>query len=312
MEVSAIYADLFSFATVYKPIPVVLQLKHMKKYLMLFAFIGTGLFLSNSQPALATSGACSYHGGVNCSAGPGAYGNVTCNDGWTGSSIAYSSMTECHISKFSCMTLYPTSYSGCRQETDYTNVQSQIEAKYSIMGMIGEKSYLDEKASRLQECRKSIDDYQSIIKSYNQCIQDAYRVVPTQTQQMIQPVIQPVTPIPSIEIQAAPTSSKPVSASSTDGLFDSQGNYQWIHEFRLPTPKTYKINGNLSIGSSGDDVATLQDFLENRGFLKMPNGSNKGSFGMITKKALSAFQKSINLPATGYFGTLTRSKINSN
>lgn len=44
---------------------------------------------------LATSGACSYHGGVDCAAGPGIYGQVICNDGWTDSSVSYDSMVEC-------------------------------------------------------------------------------------------------------------------------------------------------------------------------------------------------------------------------
>src|SRR5690606_993845 len=45
--------------------------------------------------ALATSGACSGHGGVDCSSSPTLYGNVICNDGWTGSSVLYSSVAEC-------------------------------------------------------------------------------------------------------------------------------------------------------------------------------------------------------------------------
>ncbi len=326
MKVSVYCADLFSFATVYKSTQVDIQLDHMKKYLSLFAFVGIGLFLSNSQSALATSGACSYHGGVNCSAGPGAYGNVTCNDGWTGSSVAYSSMTECRVSKPSCMALYPTSYSGCRQESDYTNVQNQIDAKYSIMGMIGEKQYTDEKASRLQECRKSINDYQSIMSSYNQCIQNSYQAAPTIVQPATQQIVQPTIPVIATATEPitlpliATSSNEAIIASSTSsgGLYDSQGNYQGPRSIQTQTsglrmlvPKNNRINSILSLGSSGDDVTTLQNILEDKGFLKMPIGSNRGYFGMLTKRALSAFQKSVNLPATGYFGALTRSKINN-
>lgn len=43
----------------------------------------------------AKSGCCSSHGGVSCSAGPQGNGNVICNDGWTGSSCAYSEMVMC-------------------------------------------------------------------------------------------------------------------------------------------------------------------------------------------------------------------------
>lgn len=37
----------------------------------------------------SSSGACSGHGGVNCSAGPDSDGSVICSDGWRGSSVAY-------------------------------------------------------------------------------------------------------------------------------------------------------------------------------------------------------------------------------
>lgn len=43
----------------------------------------------------ATSGCCSHHGGVNCSYRTSS-GGVICNDGWTGSSCSYSSMSKCN------------------------------------------------------------------------------------------------------------------------------------------------------------------------------------------------------------------------
>lgn len=67
-------------------------------YLLSFVIIIAAAFLvafSIAHTTLATSGACSYHGGVNCAAGPGLYGQVICNDGWTGSSVSYYSMVEC-------------------------------------------------------------------------------------------------------------------------------------------------------------------------------------------------------------------------
>ncbi len=56
---------------------------------------------------LATSGACSYHGGVNCSAGADFDGSVICMDGWRDSTVLYSSMSECSQQQ-SCMV--PTGY----------------------------------------------------------------------------------------------------------------------------------------------------------------------------------------------------------
>jgi hypothetical protein len=52
--------------------------------------------------ALATSGACSSHGGVNCSAGEQLNGKVYCNDGWTDSSVNYDFMVSCKNHKASC------------------------------------------------------------------------------------------------------------------------------------------------------------------------------------------------------------------
>lgn len=62
----------------------------MKKIIFLIIFFSIIPF-----SVFATSGACSSHGGVNCSASVGLYGKVICNDGWTNSSVYYSSMSEC-------------------------------------------------------------------------------------------------------------------------------------------------------------------------------------------------------------------------
>ena len=50
---------------------------------------------SFSSVTFATSGACSRHSGVNCSAGPDYDGSVICNDGNRNSSVSYSSMVKC-------------------------------------------------------------------------------------------------------------------------------------------------------------------------------------------------------------------------
>lgn len=64
----------------------------MKK--LFITIVLSGLVLSNT-PALATSGACSGHGGVDCSAGPDYDNSVICYDGWTNSSVDYTSMVSC-------------------------------------------------------------------------------------------------------------------------------------------------------------------------------------------------------------------------
>ena len=73
----------------------------------------------------------------------------------------------------------------------------------------------------------------------------------------------------------------------------------------------FKYERDLSFGSSGGDVATLQKFLIDNGFLVIPKGQVKGYFGQATKKALIKYQKSVGLPPIGLFGPSTRSYVNS-
>ncbi len=77
------------------------------------------------------------------------------------------------------------------------------------------------------------------------------------------------------------------------------------------TPQSFAINQNLTVGTSGSGVVSLQQFLEAKGFLALPSGTAVGYFGNLTKQAVIAFQKSVNLPATGYCGAMTRAAINN-
>jgi hypothetical protein len=63
---------------------------------------------------------------------------------------------------------------------------------------------------------------------------------------------------------------------------------------------------NLSLGSKGTEVVTLQTFLESKGLLVMPSGVAKGYFGPLTKVALITYQTSVDVPSTGYYGPITR------
>ena len=74
------------------------------------------------------------------------------------------------------------------------------------------------------------------------------------------------------------------------------------------TPSTaVPFSRNLSVGMSGSDVATLQSFLEKKGFLVMPLGVAKGYFGKLTQRATAAYQEAKGIaPAYGFFGPLTR------
>jgi peptidoglycan hydrolase-like protein with peptidoglycan-binding domain len=73
------------------------------------------------------------------------------------------------------------------------------------------------------------------------------------------------------------------------------------------------FNTNLTVGSTGADVSALQTWLISKGF-NIPSISSKaastGYFGSQTKAAVVAYQKSVNIPSTGFVGPLTRAALN--
>ena len=64
--------------------------------------------------------------------------------------------------------------------------------------------------------------------------------------------------------------------------------------------------GNAGMGSRGESVTMLQKYLIEKGFLVLPSGSPMGYFGGATKRAVMAYQQSIGVTPTGYFGPKTR------
>lgn len=67
---------------------------------------------------------------------------------------------------------------------------------------------------------------------------------------------------------------------------------------------------DLTIGASGADVTQLQTWLIGRGFA-IPAGAT-GYFGAQTASALAAYQRANGItPAAGYFGPVTRAKVNA-
>ena len=77
------------------------------------------------------------------------------------------------------------------------------------------------------------------------------------------------------------------------------------------SPQSLSFTHNLSLYQNHTDVKTLQQFLNTHGFLVATSGpgspeSENTYFGTKTYAALIKFQKSRGLPATGWFGPLTR------
>ncbi|MBU2542781.1 hypothetical protein KJ785_04450 [Patescibacteria group bacterium] len=73
----------------------------MKKILYLLIIIFTTFFFAGMTKA--TEGACSSHGGVNCSVGSDWDGSVICNDDWKDSYVNYGETIECE-GQISCLT----------------------------------------------------------------------------------------------------------------------------------------------------------------------------------------------------------------
>jgi peptidoglycan hydrolase-like protein with peptidoglycan-binding domain len=67
---------------------------------------------------------------------------------------------------------------------------------------------------------------------------------------------------------------------------------------------------DLSIGSTGADVRTLQRVLRVQGFPVVPAGSETAYFGTLTQSAVIGFQKARGvIPANGYVGAATRVQL---
>lgn len=73
---------------------------------------------------------------------------------------------------------------------------------------------------------------------------------------------------------------------------------------------TMSFTMDLTVGSSGAQVSALQQVLVSNGYLVMPAGVAMGYFGSLTKSAVMKWQAAVGLPATGFFGPMSRAKLN--
>jgi hypothetical protein len=79
----------------------------------------------------------------------------------------------------------------------------------------------------------------------------------------------------------------------------------------------YTFTTNLTLGSNSEAVRALQVFLNNKGYAIATSGvGSKGNettyFGGLTRTALSKYQAAMAIsPAAGYFGPVTRAKVNA-
>jgi len=98
------------------------------------------------------------------------------------------------------------------------------------------------------------------------------------------------TPTPTTPTTSGPTTPSPAAGGGTSGS----------------TGSTYVRD--LTVGSTGGDVLSLQQLLIMKGFLAA--GNTTGYFGLLTKGALAAYQASQGIvPAEGYLGPKTRASL---
>lgn len=133
------------------------------------ALLFTGLcllvFLINHSYSYATSGACSWHGGVNCSAGSDSDSSVICNDGWRDSTVPYSFTAECST----------TPKLGCT-----TQEWRSLTQKYEVLEMFAENDLKFKEISDLDEQKKAIDQKLKTFPSYND-----FLINPTQEERQL-------------------------------------------------------------------------------------------------------------------------------
>ena len=72
----------------------------------------------------------------------------------------------------------------------------------------------------------------------------------------------------------------------------------------------FAFTDDLTLGNQGIGVSALQQFLIADGYLKI--STSTGYFGQLTKTALATWQSAVGIsPAAGYFGPISRKKINA-
>src|SRR3989344_1313952 len=78
-----------------------------------------------------------------------------------------------------------------------------------------------------------------------------------------------------------------------------------------PSAGACSFTNDLTMGSKGDDVTCLQNYLTGTGHFSFSGGAT-GYFGSVTQSAVSAWQAANGVsPAVGYFGSISRAKYAS-
>ncbi len=69
---------------------------------------------------------------------------------------------------------------------------------------------------------------------------------------------------------------------------------------------------SLRLGNTGPEVVALQNYLIAHGYLTVPAGTTLGTFGPLTQAAVVLLQQALGInPASGFFGPITRGRVNA-
>lgn len=175
----------------------------MLKYILLFVGV---LF---ALPAFATSGACSGHGGVDCSSQSDGY--AVCEDGFI-SSVQYSDMVECQASCYATQSEHDDALAkmNALSAKNYTDAKEHMEA---VMNAIQNGNPVP--SSIGADIEEQAND--TLIKEYEHTVDcEIYDPNPPPIIQapVIQPVVTPVV-IPIVGKPIPPKPAKKVVATTT-------------------------------------------------------------------------------------------------
>lgn len=340
----------------------------------------TYILLLNPISALAVSGTCSWHGGVNCGEGPDADNSVICNDGWSESAVTYQSQCK-NDDKYKCS---PSELENIvnkyqlkerinelknlisdfnRDNNEYTSQLDSINKQIQNLGSscwISQSCQLESKilasnAYKIAQLSNTLNQYtQSKALLLDNEIMQLQSLIMSECNAIalknkIEESKKSIEKSQEIKISACPPNSlyngktcecnigyfankeKKFCILKNDRCKEDFGEYSYYNEnanicsclsgYSLNNPSIKCIydassvnknifNKNLKINQTGTEVTKLQDFLEKKGYLKIPKNTKKGVFGKQTETALKKFQKDQSIKQTGKLDDETRKIIN--
>ena len=213
-----------------------------KVLLVSFAII---FILFSPRTSFATSGECSYHGGVDCSAGPSISGNAQCNDGWI-SSVLYSETDECQSDDFNpysvCGSSIPQMLCSTSTLQSYQNLLNQsIQSCETLNARIGSSAICSNSSltSEIQTCQQDIQTYQQWEQSYNSCIATAKNYMTAEYQAALAASCDSQHYISGNQCLALPANAH----SNSSGGYQCNTGYQNSNGVCVPPLNSFVVNG---------------------------------------------------------------------